>query len=487
MAEITQPSEIAREALRRLATRRIPPTPDNYRTLYHEIAGSAAGEEFPERALKAMAGRLPRATPEQARFAQQLEAAIAAKDWASLTAAMLAVLKAFEAEPLDWAELIDELLGQMERRHASLTPARKREAVGHILESAGADPANLFERMQSLLRSWSKSGAEPAAPAGDMPPSAESAAAPRDAGATDMRLPSDELRELIAQLVESSVAMLLIDTPELAEEATALAASVRQARDAATFALLAKRLKQFNYRLHFVAEDQAELKAALQKLLHLVIANISELVEDDKWVQGQIGMVLELFGQPLNIRSLDDVGQRLKEVIYRQSTLKKNLNEAKERLKIMLAGFVDHLASFSESTSGYHDKIEKCAEKISAANDLAELNDVIEEVMRETRIIQLNAQRSRDDLRFMTARVDERRCRLGRPPSVTTYVVRGGLIAGRNAGRKERDSFDDAGEQKLRGALPDFLRELLQACGIPVDRVGDRALMMQIHRNRRLL
>jgi hypothetical protein len=90
-------------------------------------------------------------------------------------------------------------------------------------------------------------------------------------------------------------------------------------------------------------------------------------------------------------------------------------------------------------------------------------------------------------LRTMTARVDERRCRLGRPPSVTTYVVRGGLIAWRNAGRKERYSFDDAGEQQLRGALPDFLRELLQACGIPVDRVGDRALMMQIHRNRRLL
>ncbi|HNT64022.1 MAG TPA: diguanylate cyclase [Candidatus Desulfobacillus denitrificans] len=433
MAEITQPSEIAREALRRLATRRIPPTPDNYRTLYHEIAGSAAGEEFPERALKAMAGRLPRATPEQARFAQQLEAAIAAKDWASLTAAMLAVLKAFEAEPLDWAELIDELLGQMERRHASLTPARKREAVGHILESAGADPANLFERMQSLLRSWSKSGAEPAAPAGDMPPSAESAAAPRDAGPSDMRLPSDELRELIAQLVESSVAMLLIDTPELAEEATALAASVRQARDAATFALLAKRLKQFNYRLHFVAEDQAELKAALQKLLHLVIENISELVEDDKWVQGQIGMVLELFGQPLNIRSLDDVGQRLKEVIYRQSTLKKNLNEAKERLKIMLAGFVDHLASFSESTSGYHDKIEKCAEKISAANDLAELNDVIEEVMRETRLIQLDAQRSRDDLNALKARVGEAEqevARLQNELAETSEMVRHDQLTG---------------------------------------------------------
>ncbi len=417
MAELSQPSEIAREALRRLATRRIPPTPDNYRTLYHEIAGTAEDELFPERALKALAGRLPRATAEQARFAQQLEAAVAAKDWTALAAAMQSVLKTFEAVSPDWSGLMRDLLGQMERRHAGMTPAAKREAVEHILKSAGSDPANLHERMHSLLRSWSKTaaGAEPSVLTTEIPPTGGgSSAAERNAGGgtppagtAESRLPGEELRELIAQLVESSIGMLLIDTPELAEEATSLAAAVRQARDGATFALIAKRLKQFNYRLNFVAEDQAELKAALQKLLQLVIENISELVEDDKWVQGQIGLVLDLFGQPLNIRRLDDVGLRLKEVIYRQSALKKNLNEAKERLKVMLAGFVDHLATFSATTSDYHDKIGKCAERIGAANDLAELNDVIEEVMRETRIIQLNAHRSRDDLRAMKTRVDE--------------------------------------------------------------------------------
>lgn len=416
MAEITQPSEIAREALRRLATQRIPPTPDNYRTLYHEIAGTKAGDEFPERSLKTLAGRLPRATPEQSRFGQQLDGAIVARDWAALTTALMGVMKALETEPLDWSELIGDLLGQMERRHSGLTPSKKREAVSHILDSAGADPANLYERMQSLLRSWSKTGAgaEPSPAPGETPPADEVPApgrqadlSPQSAGLDEPRLPGSELRELIAQLVESSISMLLIDTPELADEATALAASVRQVRDTATFALLTKRLKQYNYRLQFVAEDQAELKAALQKLLQLVIENISELVEDDKWVQGQISMVLDLFGQPLNLRSMDDVGQRLKEVIYRQSALKKSLNEAKERLKIMLAGFVDHLATFSESTSDYHDKIEQCAGRISAANDLAELNDVIEEVMRETRIIQINAQRSRDDLNAMKARVGE--------------------------------------------------------------------------------
>lgn len=442
MAEITQPSEIAREALRRLATRRIPPTPDNYRTLYHEIAGTTAGEEFPERPLKTLSGRLPRATPEQARFGQQLDAAIAARDWTAVTTAWVAALKALEAEPLDWSELIGDLLGQMERRHSGLTPAKKREAVGHILESAGADPANLFERMNSLLRSWSRTnpGADPPAMAGETAPADEAPMTARESGGgalatgpSETRLPGEELRELIAQLVESSIGMLLIDTPELADEATALATGVRQARDSATFALLTRRLKQFNYRLHFVAEDQAELKAALQRLLQLVIENISELVEDDKWVQGQIGMVLDLFGQPLNIRSLDDVGQRLKEVIYRQSALKKNLNEAKERLKAMLAGFVDHLSTFSESTSDYHDKIGKCAEKISAANDLAELNDVIEEVVRETRIVQLNAQRSRDELTAMKARVDEAEqevARLQNELAETSEMVRHDQLTG---------------------------------------------------------
>jgi diguanylate cyclase len=167
MAAVTQPSEIAREALLRLASRRIPPTPENYRILYHEIAGTQAQEDFPEKALKALASRLPRATAEQVRFCQQLDSAIVGKDWPALSAALSAMLRDFEAEPLDWSGLIDELIGQMERRHAGMTPAKKREAVEHVLTSAGSDPATLHERLQSLLRSWSKLPAMAGTPAPD--------------------------------------------------------------------------------------------------------------------------------------------------------------------------------------------------------------------------------------------------------------------------------------------------------------------------------
>ena len=61
MVEVTahHPSEVAREALRRLAIRRMPPTPDNYRTLFNEIAGLSAEEIFPERVMRAIAAALP--------------------------------------------------------------------------------------------------------------------------------------------------------------------------------------------------------------------------------------------------------------------------------------------------------------------------------------------------------------------------------------------------------------------------------------------
>ncbi|HZM44662.1 MAG TPA: GGDEF domain-containing protein, partial [Burkholderiales bacterium] len=91
MAEPNQPSEIAREALRRLAARRLQPTPDNYRNFYHEIAGTAATEQFPDRALKTVVAALPRDTGEQQRFARQMEAALAARDWGALKAALVGI------------------------------------------------------------------------------------------------------------------------------------------------------------------------------------------------------------------------------------------------------------------------------------------------------------------------------------------------------------------------------------------------------------
>lgn len=416
MADLTQPSEIARETLRQLAMRRTPPTPDNYRALYHEIAGTAAMEGFPEKSLKALAAALPRTTPEQSRYARQLESAVGERNWDSVKGVLGDVFTRMGAEPPNWAVLIHELLTQVSARHAGLTPAKKREALDHVLAASGT-PDVLFKRMQSLLRTWSHApaGADTGdlsaatAPGGTPSQETESAgdeSANRDV-ATPSARPNVEMLELVAQLLENAMGALLIDTPELAAEAAQVAADVRAARSDEQIGAATAKLKKFSYRLQFVAEDQAELKTALLHLLQLIIENINELVVDDQWLHGQVEVVSELVAQPLNLRRLDDVERRLKDLIFKQSTLKKSLNDAKERLKAMLATFVDRLGDFTASTGDYHDKIARCADRVSKAEGIGELSDVLDEVMRETRVIQLNAQRSHDELTDMKRRVDE--------------------------------------------------------------------------------
>ena len=82
MTTLTNPFEIARETLRLLAARRIPPTPDNYLTLYQEIAGvKTVDSAFPEKQLRSLAAALPKVSPDQLRLARQLDEAVKASNW----------------------------------------------------------------------------------------------------------------------------------------------------------------------------------------------------------------------------------------------------------------------------------------------------------------------------------------------------------------------------------------------------------------------
>ncbi len=416
MATLTNPSEIARETLKQLMTRRMAPSPDNYRAIYNEIAGiSDKSAAFPERELKSLLLSLPKETPAQQRLTRQLDQALKAESWEDYRKPLADFIHEHSNESeLAWSELISDLLRQWEAKQSGLTPARKRESLERVLSAGAKNSELLFTRLQNLTRSWAMNEAssdeievaESVTDSSD--PSTPRAAA--TATASPLSRASEllpELREVFAFTLETIVATQLDDEPELVAQAKAFAASVRSASTLKAINELLGDIKRFAFRLEFVAEDRAELRAGLLKLLQLMIENISELVVDDRWLNGQIEMVREITARPMNLRTINDAEQRLKEVIYKQSQLKHSLTEAKEALKNLLAGFVDHLAEFADSTSDYHDKIEICVTKISQADDISQLEDVLADVIKETRIIQLNAQRSRDDLRVTKQRVDE--------------------------------------------------------------------------------
>ena len=429
MAALSNPSEIAREVLRQLAVRRIPPTPDNYFTLYNEIAEHPPGDEpFPEKQCKSLAAALDRSRPAQQRLARSFDEAIRDKSWERFQNTWKSFCTEASSEPPPWSDLIAELIRQWETHHAGLTPGKKRDSLEHVLSSAGKDPDLLFTRLKGLLTSWNQNADAGGTPLADAPETAAEDNGADAVAATTAPASADnalvgELRELFAFTLETAVATQLVESPQLVEEARTLASAVRRAQDTKALKKLLDKLKQFAFRLELLADDQLELRTGLLHLLQLLIENVSELVEDDQWLHGQIEMVRDIVTSPLSLRTIDDAEQRIKEVIFKQSQLKHSLSEAQEALKHMLAGFVDHLADFAE-----------------------------------TRIIQLNAQRSRDELRATQQRVRESEQRVaelqGELDKASTLVRHDQLTGALNRhGLEEAFAKETARTQRRRTSL----------------------------------
>lgn len=436
--------EIARETLRQLALKKLQPTPENYRTVFLEISGDPAISSFPDQELKAIQAVLPRKNAKQIRFARQLEKAIAEKSWAGLQNAVAELSAIQVGTEVSWPDLLRNLLQQLDMSHAEITRLQKKESLEHIL-SVSATSDLLFSRLQSLVGSWNKNTlTTPTVLVEDsllVSPEASDLAVVNPVEKSNKKLlespdfPSDlaALRGLLGQFLNNALVTVLHKSPDLLSEVKEISVALEAARDVPTLKQLVERFKRISYRAHFVVEDEVELKAVLLRLVQLIVDNISELVIEDEWLSGQIKVMQMLLNNPLELRQLDEVERRMKDVIIQQSMLKKDLTEANDRLKLMLAAFVDHLINFSEVTGSYHGKIEEFSEKISLAKNPAEITDLLNEVMHETRLVQVDTARSRDEMSLMKNRVhnaEQEIARLHKELSATSQLIRHDQLTG---------------------------------------------------------
>lgn len=421
------PTVIAREALRRLAVSRIAPTPDNYSRLYREISGNAPQAE------DAGAGR-----------------------------------PALQAAPdTPWHHLIRDLLRHWETRHGQLTLAKKREALERVLNNFAANPALLGAKLQSLIASWSESlsGAQekryepaeiPGAPAAAAPVTLVAAApapklTPTETAGPDASSPTGWLRQIIGQILESAAGLHLSAHPELAAEAAALAQLARAAGDGAAEAQFTARLKDFLLALEHQGEDAAALHQGLTRLLQLLLKSMRDLVAGDPWLDGQIAVLENLIARPLNIDVIEEAERSLKNLALKQGVLKHSLDQVKHTLKDMVSRFIDRLGELSESTGDYHDKIAGYSEQISRTDDITELNRLLTEVMRETKLIQSRALSSRDDLVAARGEVEAAQEQIRQLESSLAYVS-AKVCEDQLTGALNRRGLDDGFEREASRA-----------------------------------
>lgn len=451
MEQNPSPSEIARDVLLRLASNRIPPTPDNFRRLYDQISGSTPEDAFPDREFRSFAAHLPRDSAEQQRIARRFEGAIADSAWPVFHERMTQLLQdCAEASP-PWATLLQDLVTQLERRHANFSPARKREALEHVLGASQADAQQLFNRLQALLKSWtSDSDADAIALVDGLPPAEQTAVTVPVASPAPPAVAAElsALRPLLADLLQDAIATLLADSPALVDEATRFAAALRDPSSEPDARALAQELELFSNKVRWVVNEQSGIRAALLNLLRLIVENINELLLDDRWMQGQLAGVLEISQRELERETLDELSRRLRDVIAKQGSLKRSIAEAQSRLKDMLSGFVDHLSDFYDSTGEYRSRVERHAEQVSQANSIAELSDVIDELIGETRAIQARTERSRSEVRDMSEKVDAANAeiaRLQQELEETSQLVRHDPLTG----TLNRKGLDEALEREV--------------------------------------
>lgn len=403
-SQARNPSEIARDTLKTLATHKTPPTPDNYARIYAEISGVASeSHNGAEKVLRTLAEQLA-ATPKLAPAGIALKKAIGKNDWEQcLKEIDKALPKTGNDEPShSWSALIRDLLRQMEIPHKGLTVTRKKEGLETVLTRYATNPDILFEKINNLVNSWSASA--PAAASGIEVDAASAASdapvAARPPAATQAKTPANsseallQLAELLAQTLES----FLSTQPELAQEVNALVQEARNIKAYEQVSALSKHLRQFLIKAELRSDDKTKVHEGLVRLLRLLVENVGEMVDDEEWLYGQIVILQEIIANPVDRNVIADAERSLRDAIIKQGILKHSLTEAKTTLKSLMTTFVDRLGEITESTGEYHQKIESYSQKIKKTNNLTDLGRLLEDIMQDTRVIQASALRSHEEL-----------------------------------------------------------------------------------------
>lgn len=340
------PADIAKETIRQLASQRIAPTPEAYTRLYNEIAGneadagaaaSSGGNSAAESLLASFADSMLRSKGELSTFGNRLVRAAQAGNWE------------------DYQKTLDRLTEHLTTAPAAAAPVLSTPAVAAPAVVTPAPVAVVTDDNRQRL-----------------------------------------LKDLLYRTLTLALSALLRPLPDLANESESLGMAVRNAATEPELNDIGNRLKQLCFQIELQSGDVAEQQELLLRLFDLLLSNIHDLLESDSWIRGQIEVVKALIAGPLDHRALQEATRSLKDVIYKQGTLKSSIEESRTSVKNMMKAFLDRLDAMAKSTGQYQNKMDGYAAQITQVRNPAELQHLIGDIVQETRTVHNETLRSRD-------------------------------------------------------------------------------------------
>lgn len=304
---LANPTEVARETLRRLAMRRIAPTPDNYLTLYEEIVGASgpmaaapAGAATAASALAGLVLDLNLHHPELAAPVEILNQAIRKGEWALCRKQL--------------GKIALQLKQQGDSGNGGENLALLRDLLAKTLEFGVAAQLSHNPRL-----------AEKARHLADAVRAANSAATLRDAAsglkslwvgiemqAPDLQQQQEMLKRILLLLVENIGEMLDDDTwlrgqLNLVQEVIAGPLRIPSLQEAE------KRLKEVIYKQSLVKHGLREATATLKATMTTFVSRMRDAVAANDEYQGRIATHIERISRTEDVLELNRILESLLE------------------------------------------------------------------------------------------------------------------------------------------------------------------------------
>ncbi len=373
------PTLVARETLKQLATLKIPPTPDNYHRLYVQIAGISTPD------------------PESAKV---------------ISAPLTDIREGGDSE--EWGGTLGLLLRQLENKQGRLTVAKKRESVHRVLSKYAKDSQLLHLKLKALIDSWgelitvsqqTENVSSEDSVSSKNPYRLEKSETPVDdqSGENDAIPFSEPILKGFVQVLENVVA-IQIDDEVLSGMARSLALQALNIQNESEIQPYIRALRQFYVELKQYEERDAALSAGLLRLFHMLMDSTGEILSEDQWIEGRITKLRETISKPLSSTIIEQASGYLEEIAQRQIQVRRSLSEAKNTLKRMVTSLINNIEELTDTTGEYQDKLEQYAEKISNTDDIKELNLLLVQIMEDTQAMQKSTLNYRND--FLAARAE---------------------------------------------------------------------------------
>ncbi len=417
-------AETAKAALRRLALSKQEPTPENYARAWAEEGGAAASAAAAAPAPPAATAPNPKAKAVYERIAarvfdepaqrDELVQALLKSEWEDARGLAERAADAQVAQTQAWTQTIERLARGLERGGRQWTSARKKDSLQRVLDGNRSDMARLQQRVKQLVASWDGDVVDEAVAVDDtgetLPavPAAQPAAAPVDGPAAPLAAANDGDWPHVLEHYDAALRSALPPGDERADalgvELCDLLADLR--RDGASSALLvhaddvcARARRLLAHRHHLVDE--------LHRLTHEMTSGLSDLAENESWVQGQAESLKLSLGDTPSVRSVRAASDMLAQTRTRQRAVREERDQARHALKDAIQQMLTELGELGDHTGRFTDSVARYVDTVANADSLESLAGVVRQMVEESRAVHGLVSHAQERLRHGHERASE--------------------------------------------------------------------------------